>query len=183
MGDPTHYEVLGVTVRASADEVRAAYRRAARDHHPDAGGSARRMSEVNAAWYVLGDAGRRAAYDRQLARRPATAPGAGPSPAPPPGPFGPGGTGDGWAVDADAYRSAEEWADLADGTPVREGRSLDGWWAILPPATLLSSIGLLAAAFVFTAPALLAVAGGMFMLAAGLFVLAPLRAMSRKDPR
>jgi hypothetical protein len=169
-------------VRATAAEVRAAYRRAARDHHPDAGGSARRMSEVNAAWYVLGDAGRRAAYDRQLARRPATAPGAGPSPAPP-GPFGPRGTGDGWAVDADVYRSAEEWADLADGTPVREGRSLDGWWAILPPATLLSSIGLLAAAFVFTAPALLAVAGGMFVLAAGLFVLAPLRAMSRKGPR
>jgi curved DNA-binding protein CbpA len=182
MAEPTHYEVLGVTVRAGADEVRAAYRRAARDHHPDAGGSARRMSEVNAAWYVLGHAGRRAAYDRQLARRPAAAPGAGPPPAPP-GPFGPGGTGDGWAVDADAYRSAEEWADLADGTPVREGRSLDGWWAILPPATLLASIGLLAAAFVFTAPALLAVAGGMFVLAAGLFVLAPLRAMSRKGPR
>ena len=182
MGEPTHYEVLGVTVRATAAEVRAAYRRAARDHHPDAGGSARRMSEVNAAWHVLSDAGRRAAYDRQLARRPAAASGAGAAPAPA-GPFGAGATGNGWAVDADAYRSAEEWADLLDGTPVREGRTLDGWWAILPPATLLASITLLAAAFVFTAPALLAVAGGMFVLAAGLFVLAPLRAMSRKGPR
>lgn len=184
MAEPTHYEVLGVTVRATADEVRAAYRRAARDHHPDAGGSARRMSEVNAAWHVLGHAGRRAAYDRLLAGRPAAAAGAGPPFAPPqPGPFGTGATGDGWAVDADAYRSAEEWADLADGTPVREGRTLDGWWAILPPAALMASIALLAAAFVFTAPALLAVAGGMFVLAAGLFVLAPLRAMSRKAPR
>ena len=66
----SHYEVLGVAVTATAEEVRAAYRRAARDHHPDAGGDPRRMRDVNAAWHVLRDPGRRAAYDRQLTAPP-----------------------------------------------------------------------------------------------------------------
>lgn len=174
MADRSHYEVLGVSVRATAAEVRAAYRRAARDHHPDAGGDPRRMSDLNAAWHVLGDPVRRAAYDRQLARRPAAS--AGPGTGPPPWP----GAADGWDVDADAYRTAEEWADLADGRPLRETRSLEGWWAMLPPATLVAAVGAMAGAFVFTAPGLLALSGGLFVLALGLFVLAPLRAMSRK---
>lgn len=178
MGEPSHYEVLGVAERASPEEVRAAYRRAARDHHPDAGGSARRMSEVNAAWHVLGDPVRRAAYDRQLDRPARPAGHAG-------GPASPFGTRrpNEWDLDADAYRSAEDWADLADATPVRETRSLDGWWAMIPPATLLSAVAMLMAAFVFAAPALLALAGGLFVLAGGLFVIAPLRAMSQKGPR
>jgi DnaJ-like protein len=172
MGERSHYDVLGVEARATPDELRAAYRRAARDHHPDAGGNAQRMSEVNAAWYVLGDPARRAAYDRGLARGPA--PGAATA-----GPAA-GAAGEAWGVDADAYRSAEDWADLADGMPVRETRTLEGWEAIVPPATLLAAVAVLLGAFVFMAPALLAVAGGLFVLAFGLFVLAPLRAMSRK---
>lgn len=178
MRERSHYDVLGVSVRASADEVRAAYRRAARDHHPDAGGDPGRMSDLNAAWHVLGDPLRRAAYDRQLARRPAP----GRDGAAPASPWPYGRPGDVWEVDADAYRSAEEWADLIDGRPLRETRALEGWWAILPPATLVAAIGLVATAFVFTAPGLLALAGGMFLLAFGLFVLAPLRAMARKGP-
>jgi curved DNA-binding protein CbpA len=178
MGDRSHYEVLGVAVEATPDEVRAAYRRAARDHHPDAGGDAVRMSDLNAAWHVLGDPLRRAAYDRQLARRPA----AGHTTDLPASPYAPGGDAGAWDVDADVYRTAEEWADLADSQPLRETRSLEGWWAILPPATLMAAIGLLFGAFVFTAPSLLALAGGMFVLALGMFVLAPLRAMSRKGP-
>lgn len=67
---PSHYEVLGVATTATADEVRAAYRRAARDHHPDFGGDGLRMQDLNAAWHVLGDPIRRAAYDLQLARGP-----------------------------------------------------------------------------------------------------------------
>lgn len=64
----THYERLGVDPTASADQVRAAYRSAARRLHPDANGerSATAMAEVNQAWRVLGDAERRRAYDLQL---------------------------------------------------------------------------------------------------------------------
>lgn len=65
----THYDVLGIGPAAGPDEVRAAYRRAARDAHPDrhGAGSAERMARVNEAWRVLGDPLRRRAYDDELA--------------------------------------------------------------------------------------------------------------------
>ncbi len=68
----THYEVLGVGPAATPAEVRAAYRRAARDAHPDrnGAGSAERMARVNEAWRVLGDPARRRDYDMQLGRDP-----------------------------------------------------------------------------------------------------------------
>jgi hypothetical protein len=67
-----HYEVLGVAPTATAEDVRRAYLRLARLHHPDfhAGGSAgeraeadRRMRQINEAWAVLGDDRRRRRYD------------------------------------------------------------------------------------------------------------------------
>ncbi len=65
----THYELLGVAPTASADEVRDAYRRAARRHHPDAGAerSADAMAQINQAWWTLRDPDRRRDYDRSLA--------------------------------------------------------------------------------------------------------------------
>ena len=64
----THYERLGVPRDASSDDLRAAYRRAARRLHPDANGerSAVAMAEVNQAWWVLRDRDRRAVYDDEL---------------------------------------------------------------------------------------------------------------------
>ncbi|MGQ0743760.1 MAG: J domain-containing protein [Acidimicrobiales bacterium] len=79
----SHYEILGVAPRASAEEIRSAYRRLARIHHPDRAASpsdgatkggrshptssaARRMARINAAWDVLGDEPRRRAYDQSL---------------------------------------------------------------------------------------------------------------------
>lgn len=64
----THYECLRVDPNASLEEIRAAYRRAARDAHPDrhGDGSAQRMASVNEAWRVLGDADRRRIYDASL---------------------------------------------------------------------------------------------------------------------
>lgn len=44
------WEVLGVDVRASDEEVREAYRKLARQHHPDNGGSADRMAAINPAY-------------------------------------------------------------------------------------------------------------------------------------
>ena len=63
-----HYERLGVRPNASETEIRAAYRRLARRHHPDAQGGrpSPEMAAINEAWSVLSDPGRRAMYDAAL---------------------------------------------------------------------------------------------------------------------
>lgn len=60
-----HYDTLGIADRqCSADDVKQAFRRAAKEAHPDrAGGSDERMTAVNRAYAVLGDAKARADYD------------------------------------------------------------------------------------------------------------------------
>ena len=64
------YEVLGVARDASRQEIALAWRRRARDEHPDARqddtGASARFRALAEAWGVLGDPGRRAAYDRGL---------------------------------------------------------------------------------------------------------------------
>jgi curved DNA-binding protein CbpA len=69
---PDLYAVLGVGRTADAGEIRAAYRRHARRHHPDLGGDEQRMMVLNKAWHVLGNADRRAAYDARRSGRKAT---------------------------------------------------------------------------------------------------------------
>lgn len=66
----TLYELLGVAPDADRDTIRAAYRRSARSHHPDATGGtgADRMAALNHAWSVLGDPQRRRDYDRSIGR-------------------------------------------------------------------------------------------------------------------
>lgn len=62
-----YYEVLGVSRRASMDEIRQAYRKLAREFHPDVNKSedaARRFAEVQQAYEVLSDDKKRAEYDR-----------------------------------------------------------------------------------------------------------------------
>jgi molecular chaperone DnaJ len=58
------YGVLGLRPDAATEEIKRAYRRAAREHHPDAGGDAERFKEVTRAYEVLSDPERRARYDR-----------------------------------------------------------------------------------------------------------------------
>ena len=70
---PDPYEVLQVDPRAEPEVLRAAYRVLARKYHPDHGGDARRMIEINDAWDVLGDPARRAAYDASRAKQAAAA--------------------------------------------------------------------------------------------------------------
>jgi molecular chaperone DnaJ len=59
-----YYKTLGIDKSASAEEVKAAFRRLALEHHPDKGGSAEKFKEANEAYQVLSDAGKRAQYDR-----------------------------------------------------------------------------------------------------------------------
>ena len=63
MADP--YAVLEVLPSATAAEIKAAYRRLVKQHHPDAGGDDQRMLALNAAWEVLSDPERRRAHDRK----------------------------------------------------------------------------------------------------------------------
>jgi hypothetical protein len=64
----THYELLGVTPECTFEELRTAYRRRARELHPDVavGGAGPAMAEINEAWRVLSDAGRRRLYDESV---------------------------------------------------------------------------------------------------------------------
>ncbi|WP_285726159.1 J domain-containing protein [Psychromicrobium xiongbiense] len=64
----THYEVLGLAVTASEQEIKAAYRKAARATHPDHGGRAEDFRRVTEAYRVLGDPLLRAGYDAAYAR-------------------------------------------------------------------------------------------------------------------
>jgi curved DNA-binding protein CbpA len=58
------YDILGVSPNASIGEIRAAWRAAAKRHHPDVGGDARAFHELSRAWGVLSSPGRRQQYDR-----------------------------------------------------------------------------------------------------------------------
>src|SRR6186997_3111795 len=63
---PDLYAVLGVAHDATDEEIRAAYRRLARELHPDVNGdpgAERRFKEVTAAYETLSDPGRRQQYD------------------------------------------------------------------------------------------------------------------------
>ena len=78
MPPPTknHYEVLGVSVSSSHEEIRRAYHDQARRWHPDrfhempadeAARAETSMRQVDEAWRVLGDQRRRTTYDHSLA--------------------------------------------------------------------------------------------------------------------
>jgi curved DNA-binding protein CbpA len=59
-----HYETLDVSPDATQEDIRAAYRKKARDNHPDREwGDEAQMALVNQAYAVLSDPERRARYD------------------------------------------------------------------------------------------------------------------------
>src|SRR5947209_20429167 len=62
-----YYEVLGVSRSASEDELKKAFRRLAKQYHPDTNkeqGAGARFIEINEAYEVLSDPQKRATYDR-----------------------------------------------------------------------------------------------------------------------
>lgn len=65
--DRDYYEILGVPRDANEQEIKKAYRRLARQYHPDVNKSPEaeaRFKEINEAYQVLSDPEKRAAYDR-----------------------------------------------------------------------------------------------------------------------
>lgn len=68
MPDRDYYEVLGVSRDATADQIKAAYRKLARKHHPDMNPGDKkaeaRFKEIQGAYDILSDAEKRSKYDR-----------------------------------------------------------------------------------------------------------------------
>lgn len=65
-----YYEVLGITKNASAEDIKKAYRKLAREHHPDMvkdtdkKHAEERFKEINEAYQVLGDSEKKKMYDQ-----------------------------------------------------------------------------------------------------------------------
>jgi DnaJ-class molecular chaperone len=101
MADDDLYGVLGVARTASADEVKKAYRKLARKHHPDVNpGDQRaedRFKEISFAYDVLSDPEKRARYDE----------------------FGRPGLEAGF--DPEQARAYHRWSEGARRSPYREG--------------------------------------------------------------
>jgi curved DNA-binding protein CbpA len=145
------YDVLGVAPGASVPELRAAYLRAARRHHPDTGGEGADMTRLNEAWSVLSDPVRRRVYDRELGVA------GGGEPIWSAGPAGPEDPDDSrLPFDADP-------SDLIDARPLSPP-SARGVLPFIPPALFLLSIAAGSTGLVLGAPGVIGAAFGIFLL-------------------
>ncbi|MDZ4166590.1 MAG: molecular chaperone DnaJ [Coriobacteriia bacterium] len=109
MADKDYYDILGVPKTATADEIKKAFRKQARKHHPDAGGSEAKFKELNEAYEVLSDEEKRTQYDTYGRYFGGSMP---------PGGSAPGGAGGGWPGGgfpggADGYQTVDA-GDLGD---------------------------------------------------------------------
>lgn len=67
MAGRDYYQVLGVSRSAKADEIKRAYRKLAREHHPDvnkASDAQKKFTEIQQAYDVLSDEQKRSMYDQ-----------------------------------------------------------------------------------------------------------------------
>lgn len=74
MEDQNYYDILGVSTKATQEEITAAKNMLAKRYHPDANikngiDTTDKMQEILEAYGVLSDTGRRAEYDREIGGR------------------------------------------------------------------------------------------------------------------
>lgn len=62
--DKNPYDVLGVKKNATEKEIKKAYRKLSKEHHPDVGGDETRFKDIASAYEILSDKKKRANYDR-----------------------------------------------------------------------------------------------------------------------
>ena len=171
----SHYEVLGVEAGASAADIRAAYVRLARRHHPDYYGAAGederqaaegRMRALNEAWNVLSDESRRRSYDRALGLAATDVDEA------PPG-FRPFDDDDDDGVDPRHVPDTPYRRDPLMESPLAR------FLTLAPVGSFALAVGLLAVGVVLGSVAMLGLAVAAFLLACVGFVVIPLLALSR----
>ena len=169
---PSHYEILDVAADASREEIRRAYHRQARRHHPDTHRASgreiveeahRRMEAINAAWAVLGDAARRRAYDAEIGLRPV------PSQAPRPAPDAAPGFPDWFEPDDTPAAHLEE--DPVDSS--RPKGPVDVF-VFLPVGLAVLAVGLFALSMVLQSPGMYAGSLVLVPVAFVAFVATPL---------
>ncbi|MDE6612943.1 MAG: DnaJ domain-containing protein, partial [Clostridia bacterium] len=70
MADKNYYDILGVSKNATQDEIKSAYRKMAKQYHPDFHpndkAAAEKFKEINEANAVLSDEQKRKQYDFEL---------------------------------------------------------------------------------------------------------------------
>lgn len=114
-----YYEALGVPPSASEKEISRAYRKLAKQYHPDANpgdtAAEERFKDVSTAYDVLGDPARRTEYDqvREMVAAGVAGPGDG-RPGFGPGGFGPGGFGPGGFESGGRTIFVDDLGDVGD---------------------------------------------------------------------
>lgn len=125
MADPTHYDALGVSPTATAEEIRSAWLAVVKathpDTHPDDPVAAARCAQANAAFDVVGNPESRKDYDLFLAR---------PPPPPPPPPRAPPPVVPRWSPSSDPFGAGPGHGAGTGGRPFRHaGLASSNQWA------------------------------------------------------
>ena len=69
----SYFAILGISPKATVDEIRSAYRRLAKEFHPDYyGGGSERFRDIQEAYSVLGNNQRRREYEQSIRKVPIT---------------------------------------------------------------------------------------------------------------
>ncbi len=109
---PDYYKMLGVARDATPEQIKKAYRKLAREYHPDAGGDEEKFKDVNEAYEVLSDAKKRKLYDQYGTANENQIPGAG---------FG------GFGGAGDMFSGFGSWADILESIRKGEGAFGTNW--------------------------------------------------------